>query len=141
MLNIHHSCKSDRLITILRVIVAVFFIALAILSCALEIISDPAIATLPASILNSLLSGAVAYGVYTKPHKYSSFAVVILLVSGSAGAMYSYMYLTEPIEGRESFFSSITQWYITFSVVAIVAVCAFILYYRSRYLFLHNKQV
>ena len=115
MLNIHDSCKSDRFVTILRVIVALFFVALALVSVALGVVDHAGLSTLLPALLNSLFSGAIAYGVYTQPHKYSSFAVVILLFSGSVGAMYAHMYLTNPIEGRESFFTSLTQWYITFS--------------------------
>lgn len=135
MLKIHSSCIKDRLTTVLRMLVASFWILLAISSLVMGLINFNEEMSILPGLLNSLLYGAVAYGVYTSPHKYSSLSVLFLGFIGCIGGFYTHMHLTKPMEGRESLFTALWQWYSALSIVFIVCIASLILYLRSNFLY------
>jgi len=130
-MKVHESYRDDGLTTVLRSILASFLGLLAILCVIMGMMGSEG----GDLVFHSLFLGALAYGTFIAPHKYSSIILVFLLMTTVVGGFYSHLYLTQPVEGRESFFTSLTQWYITFLITLCVTILSAVLYFRTRILF------
>ena len=134
MLEVHQSYRRDKQVTIFRYMVAIPLLLSALGLWGVSLYKGGA-EQFFAGLLNGGVLLAIAYGSFTQPHKYSAFAVLLFFMLSIFAGPYEYRYLTEPIEGRESLFSSLTEWWIVYSMVLLTFLASVCLYLRSRKLY------